>query len=104
MLKSTLSTKDFKSGYSSLANNEIALSENLMDGLNIIEGEMVEVVTSMFNGDAERFNAFVSIGEIDSVRFGAKVKHEVFITSYKYMNEDSAVFHKPIRIKMEKND
>jgi len=94
ILKSTLKTKSYKQNVLDLQRNEIMMSPDLMDALNVIEGEIVEV-----NSMNQLSNGYITKGAKESeLLFGAFVSGNVLITSYRYMNEDSALYNKPIRL------
>jgi hypothetical protein len=100
VLKSTIKvSQDFKGMYINLSANELEMSVDMMDELNIIEGEVVEVHTP----GHEPFNAYVSIGEDTTIKLGATVNnYNLTITAYKYMAQNSALYNnKPIRIKAD---
>jgi aspartate 1-decarboxylase len=83
-----------------LGRNEVVLGKVLMDALNIVEGEIVECSVSEHE---DTFNAYISAGTDDEeILFGRSVSRgNVTITSYSYMNQDSAKNNKPIRVKMK---
>ena len=95
VLKSTLKAKSYKQNVLDLQSNEIMMCPELMDSLDIIEGEIVEV-TSL----SGTLNAYITKGNKDrpELSFGGFVYGNVLITSYVIMNRDSAQYNKPIRL------
>jgi len=95
ILKSTLKAKSYGQNVLDLQKNEIMMSSKLMDALDIIEGEIVEV-----RSPSGVFNAYITKGTEDRLEllFGGIVCGNVIISSYKYMNQESALLNKPIRL------
>jgi len=101
ILKSTLKVRgNYISNALGLQQNEIMLGEDLMDSLNIIDGEIVEVLLEQPFG---QFNAYVSTGEPkgSEILVGRIIGayRVLIISSYSYMNQESALNNKPIRLK-----
>ena len=96
VLKSTLKAKSYKQNVLDLQINEIMMSPELMDALDIIEGEIVDVRSSLSGVS----NAYITKGNKDrpELLFGDFVNGNVLITSYRIMNRDSALHNKPIRL------
>lgn len=95
VLKSTLKSEFYGQNVLCLQINEIMMSPDLMDALNIMECEIVELSSS--SGTS---NAYITTGkeEGDNLLFGGFVSGNVIISSYKYMDQESALLNKPIRL------
>jgi hypothetical protein len=95
VLKSTLKAKYYKQNVLDLQINEIVMSPELMDALDIISGEIVDV-----NSLSGTFRAYVTEGlpSIKELLFGGFVNGNVLITSYAIMNRESAQSNNPIRL------